>query len=66
MGCMLERQESMIGQESTGADRLANKENSHMVKHRPTSHPELPEPPVFKFKLVSSYRDAITRQISED
>ena len=36
-----------------------------MVKHWLTDHVELEEPPVFKMKVVGSFRDALTRQISE-
>ena len=28
-------------------------------------HPELSSPPKFKFSLISSFKDALTRQISE-
>ena len=47
------------------SDRLAEKEDSHMIKHWQIDHPELPEPPKFKFKVVASFQDALTRQVSE-
>ena len=47
------------------ADTVARKEESHMVKHWVTSHREMLEPPKFKFKVVSSFQDSLTRQISE-
>ena len=36
-----------------------------MVKHWADSHGELKEPPQFKFKVVASFKDALTRQVSE-
>ena len=36
-----------------------------MIKHWADSHGELQEPPQFKFKVVASFKDALTRQVSE-
>jgi hypothetical protein len=36
-----------------------------MIKHWATQHPELKEVPKFSFKVVASFRDALTRQVSE-
>ena len=36
-----------------------------MVKHWLSSHAELLEPPKFRMKVVSSFKDALTRQLSE-
>ena len=47
------------------ADCRDKKEDSHMVKHWLTSHPDLGEPPAFRFRIVRSFQDAMTRQISE-
>ena len=47
------------------ADRQKLSEDSHMVKHWADSHGELQEPPQFKFKVVASFKDALTRQVSE-
>ena len=43
-------------------DYQGKKEDSHMVKHWMTSHPELDDPPAFRFRLVRSFPDALTRQ----
>ena len=47
------------------SDRMGQKEDSHMVKHWLDEHTDLPEPPPFKIKVISSFRDSLTRQISE-
>ena len=47
------------------ADRVGELEESHQIKHWVLDHPELDAPPKFKFKGVSSFRDALTRQLSE-
>ena len=47
------------------ADRVGQKEDSHMVKHWLSDHADLPEPPPFHIKVVSSFKDSMTRQISE-
>ena len=41
------------------------KEDSHRMKHWVMDHPDLPDPPRFKMKIISSYRDPLTRQVSE-
>ena len=46
-------------------DRLNQKEDSHMIKHWVNDHADMPEPPKFQFKVVSSFKDALTRQVSE-
>ena len=40
-------------------------EDSHIIKHRKVSHPELQEPPQFHIKVVGSFRDTLSRQLSE-
>ena len=47
------------------ADRDSRKEESHQVKHWLLDHAELQEPPAFKFRLVRSFKDPMSRQISE-
>ena len=46
-------------------DRNDEQEESHQLKHWVLDHPELDAPPKFKFKLISSFADPLTRQISE-
>ena len=46
-------------------DELNMKEDSHRMKHWVLDHPNLPDPPKFKMKIVSSYRDPLTRQVGE-
>jgi hypothetical protein len=46
-------------------DAISNKEESHMIKHWMNDHPEEKKVPVFKFKIVSSFKDALTRQVAE-
>ena len=48
-----------------GGDYIGMKEDSHMVKHWLTSHSDLQEPPMFRFRVIRSFKDAMTRQISE-
>ena len=47
------------------ADRAGEMEESHQIKHWVLDHPGLDAPTKFKFKVVSSFRDALTRQLSE-
>jgi hypothetical protein len=47
------------------ADKEKNSEESHQIKHWLSSHEELLAPPKFKFKLVKSFKDPLTRQLSE-
>ena len=46
-------------------DAQGQKEDSHIFKHWKTSHPELPEAPKFTIKVVASFQDAMSRQLSE-
>ena len=46
-------------------DRNDEEEDSHQMKHWVLDHPELDAPPKFKFKIISSFSDPLTRQISE-
>ena len=46
-------------------DAQTHKIESHMYKHWKIEHPELEEQPKFKIKIVASFRDALSRQISE-
>ena len=45
-----------------GRDR---KEESFVAKHWQESHPQREEAPEFRFKIVKSFRDPLTRQVSE-
>ena len=47
------------------ADGVGKQKDSHMYKHWAESHPEENSLPHFKFKLISTYQDCLTRQISE-
>ena len=47
------------------SDCTSRKEDSHMIKHWLTSHQELQEPPAFRIKVVGSFKDSMTRQVSE-
>ena len=47
------------------ADREKRSEESHQIKHWLSSHEELLAPPKFRFKLVRSFKDPLTRQLSE-
>ena len=40
-------------------------QESHQVKHWQINHPEMEDPPVFKFKIVSTFKDPLTRQHAE-
>ena len=46
-------------------DRIDEEEDSHQMKHWVLDHTELDAPPRFKFKIISSFSDPLTRQISE-
>ena len=46
-------------------DAESMKEDSHMVKHWLTDHPQEESLPVFKFKVVASFQDALSRQVAE-
>ena len=41
------------------------KEDSHMLKHWVCDHPDLLEPPKFKFRIIRSFQDPLTRQLAE-
>ena len=47
------------------ADARGMSEDSHIIKHWATSHPEKKAAPKFRMKVISSFQDALTRQISE-
>ena len=46
-------------------DAQGQKDDSHMHKHWKTAHPDLPEAPQFNIKVVASFQDALSRQLSE-
>ena len=46
-------------------DAEGHKLDSHMYKHWKTIHPEMKDPPVFRMKVVASFKDALTRQVSD-
>ena len=47
------------------ADRVAMSEESHKIKHWLTDHQELLAPPKFKFKMIQSFQDPMSRQLAE-
>ena len=47
------------------ADRLAKKEESHQIKHWLLDHQDMKEPPRFKFRLIKSFKDPMSRQLAE-
>ena len=47
------------------ADRDANSEDSHQVKHWLLDHPELLAPPKFNFSVIKTFQDPLSRQLSE-
>ena len=46
-------------------DACSGKEESHMVKHWQSSHPELETMPKFRIEVIQSFQDAMSRQLSE-
>ena len=46
-------------------DKVKGSEDSHQIKHWLSSHEELLTPPSFKFKIVRTFQDPLTRQLSE-
>ena len=46
-------------------DREGREEDSHQVKHWLVDHADLAAPPQFKFKILASFSDPLTRQIAE-
>ena len=51
------------GEHFCDAEKMA--EDSHIIKHWVQQHPNCQERPHFTFKVVSSFKDALTRQVSE-
>ena len=47
------------------ADRDSMLEESHQVKHWLLHHQELKGPPAFRYKIIASFKDPMTRQLSE-
>ena len=43
------------------ADRKGWKEESHQIKHWLMDHRDLKEPPTFRFRLLRSFKDPMTR-----
>ena len=46
-------------------DREYGEDDSHQVKHWVLDHPEMSSPQKFKFTIVASFQDPLTRQIAE-
>ena len=46
-------------------DKELKSEESHQIKHWALDHPEMTSPPTFKFKIISTFGDPLTRQIAE-
>ena len=46
-------------------DRDSREDDSHQVKHWLIDHGDLASPPQFKFKILASFQDPLTRQIAE-
>ena len=46
-------------------DAVDFKEGSHIIKHWLHSHPEIMEKPPFKFTILESFKDCLSRQVSE-
>ena len=47
------------------ADRVELDDKSHQIKHWLTDHADLSYPPTFRFKLIRSFTDPMTRQLAE-
>ena len=47
------------------ADAVGDAPDSHMRKHWRDSHPEMREMPQFRFKIVMSFKDSLSRQVAE-
>ena len=47
------------------ADREKQSDDSHQIKHWLTSHEDLLAPPGFKFKIIQSFQDPLSRQLAE-
>ena len=46
-------------------DREDREDDSHQVKHWVLDHPEMASPQKFKFTILASFQDPLTRQIAE-
>ena len=46
-------------------DAAAGQDDSHKMKHWKVTHPELQDPPKFIIRVVASFQDAMSRQLSE-
>ena len=53
----------LAGEHWSDAGKMSD--DSHMAKHRLDQHPEGDVMPKFTFKVVASFRDALTSQVSE-
>ena len=47
------------------ADKKNLAEDSHMIKQWALDHSDLKTPPKFRFEIIGSFRDAVTRQVTE-
>ena len=46
-------------------DAMKGKEDSHILKHWQEHHHDQEHHPTFQFKIIGSFQDALSRQISE-
>ena len=46
-------------------DRETQAEDSHQIKHWILDHPDMSTPPKFKFKIIQSFMDPLSRQLAE-
>ena len=46
-------------------DATSFSDKSHIIKHWMETHPDLNNIPPFKFRVVSGFKDCLTRQVSE-
>ena len=47
------------------ADREDLDDKSHQIKHWLTNHNDLTSPPTFRFRIIRSFTDPMTRQLAE-
>jgi Uri superfamily endonuclease len=47
------------------ADKVKTSEDSHQIKHWLTDHTDLMAPPKFRFAIIKSFKDPLSRQLSE-
>ena len=47
------------------ADKKKTSEDSHQIKHWLTDHTDLLAPPKFRFTIIRSFQDPLSRQLSE-